>query len=150
MSRDSYCAPPPPPQLLWGTPLSWPCGMTWAPMLGAGASSPAPLFGMLQGRGSAEAVGGHRGALAVAGGSWLTWGCLLLPVPFSPLARPLARALPSSGPIFPATLLLCRCLPSQQLFRSTSYFDYSVNYLSRWSGSVVVRLACFFHIQILC
>lgn len=46
-------------------------------------------------------------------------------------------------------LLPCCCLLSQQLFRSTSYFDYSVNYLSRWSRAVVVCLACFFHIQIL-
>lgn len=46
-------------------------------------------------------------------------------------------------------LLLHRCLLSQQLFCSTSYFDCLVNYLSRWSESVVVRLACFFHTQIL-
>lgn len=46
-------------------------------------------------------------------------------------------------------LLPCCCLLSQQLFCSTSYFDYSVNYLSRWSRAVVVCLACFFHIQIL-
>lgn len=44
----------------------------------------------------------------------------------------------------------CCCLLSQQLFYSTGYFDYSVNYLSRWSSSAVMGLACFFHTQILC
>lgn len=143
MNRGSCCAP--------HIAVQHPCVLALSHELGHGH----PLQHRFLGCSRKEVQQIPREAGGGTGVSWRCWGglssigticCCLFS---SPLTHPLARALPSSWPVFPAMLLLHRCLLSQQLFCSTSYFDCLVNYLSRWSESVVVRLACFFHTQIL-
>lgn len=123
-------------------------GVSWVPVLGTGEWTPSPalFFGMPQGRGSGGAAGGHCCALAVleALGSHRAPRCCLSPVLLWPILS-LNHFLPPV-PFFQQCF--CCCLLSQQLFYSTGCFDCSVNYLSRWSSSGVMLLACFFHIQI--
>lgn len=131
------CTPVIPPLLL--VPA-----VSWAPVPGTGAWAPSPalFFGMLQGRGSGGAGGGHCCAWPVLGalGSHRAPGCSLFPALLWPILS-LNHFLP---PIPFSLQCFCCCLLSQQLFYSTGYFDYSVNYLSRWSSSAVMLLACFF------